>query len=249
MRGEAKDGSRRAAHRDAAPDGSRAARDPGESAVDRNAEPSFDVRAEEVEPHACAWGKAVHLAAEPWAADRERERREREPGAHVHELPEETAAQGGLVVDPEPSAGRAEERDRVACDEEPALAVNAEARARADGEPARSDAGDEHAEARSTRELDLRIGAGPGAPAEQKRDPKAQESSPLGAACPVPLLSDPPPHEPDATQRGAASVRSVVPGDRFRAAVRRARQTHALTPEQRVAFTRVATGPDGRMLR
>ena len=109
MRGEAKEGPRRAAHRDAAPDASSAARDPGAGAVDRKAERSGEVRAEEVEPHAGAWGQAAHLAAALRAAEGERIRREREPGAHVHELPEETAAEGGFVGDPEPSTGRAEE--------------------------------------------------------------------------------------------------------------------------------------------
>ena len=68
MRGEAKDGPRRAAHRDAAPDASSAARDPGAGAVDRKAERSGEVRAEEVEPRADAWGKAAHLAGSSDAA-------------------------------------------------------------------------------------------------------------------------------------------------------------------------------------
>src|SRR5262249_1167465 len=111
---EAEDGPRGAAHRDAAPDGRRPAHDPGAAAADREAKGSGEVRAEDVDPRVGARSKAAHLAAEPWAADRERERDEREPDAGVDELPEATAADGGLVVDPEPSAVRAEERDRVA---------------------------------------------------------------------------------------------------------------------------------------
>lgn len=176
MRGEAKEGPRRAAHRDAAPEGGRVARDLGAGAVDRNAEGSREVRAEEVESHARAWGQAAHLAAEPCAAEGERVRREREPGAQVHPLPEETAAEGGLVVDPKPSAGCAKERGRVAGDEEPALVTNADARARAEGEPARGDADGEHAEASCPREFDDRIGASLGAAADQQRDQKATKT-------------------------------------------------------------------------
>src|SRR4051812_47799216 len=121
MRCKAKDGPRRAAYRDAAPDGISDACDPGAGAVDRNAERSGEVWAEKVEPCAGARDNAVHLAAEPWAADRERER-----------------------------------------------CANAEAPARADREPGRSDASSKHSEASSTRDLHLRIGAGPGAPAEHQ---------------------------------------------------------------------------------
>ena len=130
VRGEAKDGPGRAAYRDAAPDDTCAARDPGAGAIDRNAEGSGEVRAEEIEPDACAGRKATHLAAERYAAEGE-------------------------------------------------LVANAEACARADGEAARRDAGDERVEASCTRHLDDRLGARLRTPAEPNSSVTKKIKKPL----------------------------------------------------------------------
>src|SRR5262249_41262139 len=117
-RGEAKDGPSSAAHGDAAPHGSSAARDEGAPAIDRDAEAAGEAGAEGARAEGSPRDDAAHRAAQPWAADREREGDERGAGAQVPPPPEEAAADGRLAVDPEPPAVRTEERDRLACDEE-----------------------------------------------------------------------------------------------------------------------------------
>jgi hypothetical protein len=124
VRGQAKDGPGRAAHRDTAPDGRGAARDPSARAIDRGAQSPGEVGAEKLRPRDGAWCEGEHVAAEPWTAHRERKLDEREASAHAHQLPQETGAEGGLAGDPEPSAGGPEDRDGVAGDEEPALAAS-----------------------------------------------------------------------------------------------------------------------------